>query len=162
MRWPLVAAALAALMVPGCGGPDADPATAPAPADVAGLVELLRAGGLDAVAFDAGSLVLKRDWLQVLVFVEDGGESLQAVFPHTGLAAPLDPRVLAAWNAARRFGRAYEDEEGRPVLASDLLLGRGVGPPAVVAWSRLVVEMAAVFAREVWPVPAPLPDPLDE
>jgi hypothetical protein len=160
---PLLAASVAALLAAhlgGCGGPEAVPGDAPdrAPAEVPALVALLEAEGVEAVAFDAGSLLLKRGWLQVPVFVEDGGASLQAVFPHTGRMAPLDPGRLARWNATRRFGRAYLDEDGRPVLASDLLLGAGVGGAAVVQWSRLVLEMAAVFAREVWPVPVPTPD----
>ncbi len=151
---------LAVGLLTGCGGPAADPAHAPA--DIDGLVSLLVANELDAVPFDAQSLLLKRDWVQVLVFVEDGGESLQAIFPHTGRRAPADPDRVARWNATRRFGRAYVDDDGLPVLASDLLLGDAVGPNTVVDWCRLILDMAAVYAVEVWPVPVPLPDPPNE
>lgn len=150
-----------ALVLAGCGGPAADPAgdATPATGEVGELTRMLVAGGLDAVVFDGESLLLKRGWLQVLVFVEDGGESLQAVFPHTGIPAEADPARVAGWNATRRFGRAYLDDDGRPVLASDLLLGAGVGEAAVLRWARLVLDMAAFFASEVWPVPVPLADP---
>lgn len=151
---------LVLILLGGCGGPAVDPARAPA--DVDGLVTLLVANELDAVAFDAGSLLLKRQWLQVPVFVEDGGASLQAVFPHTGRRGAVDPDAVARWNSTRRFGRAYLDDDGRPVLASDLLLGEDVGPDAVVVWCGLVLDMAEVFAVEVWPVPAPLQDPPNE
>jgi len=161
-RARLAGSVLIVLSLAGCGCPSPAPVTAPA--DVDGLAELLAANALDAVVFDAGSLLLKRDWIQVLVFVEDGGASLQGVFPHTGRQAPLDPSLVARWNATRRFGRAYEDEDGRPVLASDLLLVGGVGPDAVVGWCRLMLDMAATFAAEVWPVPVPVPqsDPANE
>ena len=66
---------------------------------------------------------------------------------------------MAHWNATRRFGRAYVDEDGLPVLASDLLLGDGVAAGAVVDWATLVLDMAALFAQEVWPVPATAPAP---
>ena len=154
------AAVLLGLVLAGCAGTRSE--SVRAPADVVGLVDLLTANDLDAVAFDGVSLLLKRDWLQVLVFVEDDGESLLAVFPHTGRSAPVDPDRVAGWNASRRFARAYIDDDGRPVLASDLLLTDGVAPSVVVDWCRLTLDMAAVFAREVWPVPVPLPDPPNE
>ena len=135
----------------GCGGPN------PAPTDITELTRLLTAADFAAVRFDDRSLVLKRDWLQVMVFSEDGGESLQAIFPHTGVRAEVDPAAVSHWNATRRFGRAYVDEDGLPVLASDLLLGDGVAASAVVDWATLVLDMAAAFAQEVWPVPATAP-----
>ena len=167
-----LAALLLAASLVGCSGPAADPAADPVadpaadptvesaavPTDAEALASALARRGLDAVAMDPGSLILKRDGLQVLVFVEDAGASLQAVFPHTGRLAPLDPDAIATWNATRRFGRAYRDEDGLPVLASDLLLVGGVDLATVADWSRLVLDMAAVFAHEVWPVPVPLPE----
>ena len=160
MRTLGACAVLLTCLVAGCGGPATDPNRAPA--DVDGLVTLLVANDLDAAAFDAHSLLLKRDWLQVLVFVEDDGQSLQAIFPHTGRQAAVDPDRVARWNATRRFGRAYVDDDGLPVLASDLLLGDAVGPNTVVDWCRLILDMAAVYAVEVWPVPVPSPDPPNE
>ena len=132
----------------GCGGPNS------VPTDTTELTHLLTDADLDAVRFDDQSLVLKRDWLQVMIFSEDGGESLQAIFPHTGVRAEVDPAAVIRWNATRRFARAYVDEDGLPVLASDLLLGEGVAAGAVVDWATLVLDMAALFAQEVWPVPA--------
>ena len=139
------------IVVTGCGGPNS------VSTDITELTHLLTDSDLDAVRFDDQSLILKRDWLQVMIFSEDGGESLQAIFPHTGVRAEVDPAAVVRWNATRRFSRAYVDEDGLPVLASDLLLGEGVAAGAVVEWATLVLDMAALFAQEVWPVPAIAP-----
>jgi hypothetical protein len=58
---------------------------------------------------------------------------------------------VARWNESRRYGRAYLDDDGGPTLASDLLLGAGVGSEAVTAWVELVLAMTPVFVAEVWP-----------
>ena len=139
------------LAMTGCGGPNS------ISTDIAELTRVLTDADLDAVRFDDQSLILKRDWLQVMIFSEDGGESLQAIFPHTGVRAEVDPAAVVCWNATRRFARAYVDEDGLPVLASDLLLGEGVAAGAVVKWATLVLDMAELFAQEVWPVPATAP-----
>jgi len=145
----VVAGALA-----GCAGSGGPPAAGSAPLATplatADLAERLAAAGLDAVRLDDVSVVLKGDGVQLLVFVEDGGESLQAVLPYIGRASG-DPTRIAAWNASRRFGRAYLDEDSAPVLASDLLLGPAVGVEAIATWCRLLLPMAVAFRDEVWP-----------
>jgi hypothetical protein len=166
--WQLVAAV--ALAVPvclgACGGPDTDPAaevgTTRAAPDVATLVDGLTAAGVDAVGFDAHTFIVKEGAVQVPVFLEDGGASLQAIFPHTGVPGRASSAAIQRWNATRRFGRAYRDDEGLPVLASDLLLGPDVGPQAVATWSRLLLDMATLFRDEVWPSPLPGGDPVNE
>ncbi len=160
----LVGLGLLLALVTGCGGPDAAPATDPAlaPTDTESLTTLLAGAGFDVVRFDDHSLAIKRQWLKVLIFVEDGGESLQAVFPHIGRQGVASPTSITDWNASRRFGRAYLDDDGRPTLASDLLLGDGVGSAAVVTWCTLLLDMAEAFAVEVWPVSAPLSEPVNE
>jgi len=149
------------LVLAGCG-------SAPAPstgdltvADSAQLAAIFSAADLDVTVFDDGSVVLKEYPLQVLVFIEDEGESLQAVFPFVGVGLG-DPAKVDRWNGERRFGRAYIDEDGDPLLASDLLLGEGVREEAVVAWGKLVLSMLPVFRDEVWPRQTPAAEPLNE
>ena len=73
------------LLLAGCtGGPPAISPNDPPPHDIPGLVSLLAAAGLDPVAMDDISLVLRDGSLMVLVFLEDDGESLQAVLPYRG------------------------------------------------------------------------------
>lgn len=139
----------------------APPASLALPATAGGLAELFAADGLSAVRLDAGSVVLRQDDLQVLVFLEDEGASLQAVLPYLGRHA-ADRRALDRWNATRRFGRAYLDHEGGPILASDLLLAADTPAELVQSWGRLFLAMAAAFRAEVWPDFAPPPQPADE
>ncbi|HOX24577.1 MAG TPA: YbjN domain-containing protein [Candidatus Krumholzibacteria bacterium] len=156
--WRLGATVAGVLALGACAGsrpgsPDAGTALA-LPLSTADLAEVLVAGRLTALRFDDASVMLKQDGLQILIFVEDAGESLQAVLPYTGRGAG-DPERVAAWNAGRRFGRAYIDEDGAPVLASDLMLGPGTSADAVRSWCRVVIALAGAFRDEVWPAPAP-------
>jgi hypothetical protein len=146
------------VLLVGCtgGGPppvlEATTSSDPVPA----LAAAFTAGGLQTRPFDDTSLIISRDHLNVVVFVEDDGESLQAVLPCTrsGLG---DGASVARWNAHRRFGRAYLDEDGRPTLASDLLVTPGLTPADVAAWGSLVLDMAWAFVNEVWPEPQGAP-----
>jgi hypothetical protein len=140
----------------------ADPHAAP-PADVDGLRGLLAGAGLAVAPMDSLSLVLKdtTTGVQMIVFVEDAGASLQAVLPYPGRrTVPL--ATLQQWNATRRFGRAYADRRGAPVLATDLALGPGVGQAAVVAWAELALALGDRFRQEAWPRPGPPPEPARE
>lgn len=180
----LVLALAGMLIACGCGGsrgaraPHTEPAPAPAPAPAsetrpadAAVVDLpvtadtvallLSAADLVAVRLDAGSVVLRGDGEQVLVFLEDDGTTLQAVFPFTSLGRG-DPRLIARWNATRRFGRAYLDHEDAPILASDLLLAPGAAAASVQTWGRLFLAMAAAFRAEVWPGAEPPIGPSNE
>jgi len=131
------------------------------PHDVPGLVALLTGAELTATPLDSTSFVLTDGVMQVIVFVEDGGRSLQAVLPYRGPEA-ADPSRLASWNATRRFSRAYADERGAAVLASDLALGPGTGPAAVTDWAALVLALANRFRVEVWPPAGPPREPISE
>ncbi len=168
------AALLGLLLAGGCASgpaPAASSATAssataphaPPPADAAGLRALLADAGLQTAPLDSFSFILEDPdaGVQLVVFREDQGASLQAVmaYPAEGHAAP---GALQRWNATRRFGRAYVDTRGAPVLASDLALGPGIGRKAVVAWAELVLALAERFQREVWPAAGPPADPLRE
>jgi len=103
----LLATVAVFLLCGGCGGTRQP--TPVAPSDVPGLVALYETAGLEAAPMDDHSLVISREGLNVLVFLEDDGASLQAVLPCTR-AGRGDPAEVNAWNASRRYGRAYLDE----------------------------------------------------
>ena len=128
--------------------------TAPPPDDPAGFIDLLAGDGRRTAALDDVSFILARDEVQLVVFVEDQGGSLQAVLPYLGAPFPASRDDIERWNATRRFGRAFRDEDGRPTLACDLVLGPGVGQEAVIAWADLALALAAAFRDEMWPTPA--------
>jgi hypothetical protein len=151
--------AVSAWAAAGCGAPAtsgaADPAvSAPPPADPAGYIDLLAGDGRRTAPLDDVSFILARDHVQMVVFVEDDGGSLQAMLPYLGPPFPVSGDDLERWNATRRFGRAFRDEDGRPVLACDLVLGSGVGRDAVIGWADLALALAAAFRDEMWPTPA--------
>lgn len=129
--------------------------------DTQALATVFASEAIDAAPMDAGSLVITRDGLNVLVFVEDEGQSLQAVLPCTrrGLG---DVGAVARWNATRRFGRAYIDEDGRPVLAADLVVDPAVSDAVIAAWGGLVLDMSWAFVDEVWPLPEQPHNPVNE
>lgn len=158
MRRPLLLAAPLLFLLAGCAcrGPAPLLKVTTGPDPIPALAEALADGGLQTRAFDDDSLIISRDHLNVVVFVEDQGESLQAVLPCTR-AGEADAGRVARWNATRRFGRAYLDEDGRPTLASDLLVTSGLGARDVVAWGRLTLDMAWAFVDEVWPRPQGAP-----
>jgi hypothetical protein len=134
--------------------PPERPAVLDLPLTAETVADLLAADGHHAVRMDAGSVVLRGGDLQLLVFLEDEGTSLQGVLPYIGLGVG-DPQRIEQWNATRRFGRAYLDHEEGPILACDLLLEPGVPASIVQTWARLLLAMAAVFSDEVWPPGGP-------
>lgn len=115
------------------------------------LTGVLSRGGLSARTFDATSLIVTDGPVGVVIFVEDAGASLQGVMACPGCTGSIAPGFLQEWNSSRRFGRAYRDEDGLPVLAADLPLDPTISEHTVVEWARLLLAMGAAFQAEVWP-----------
>ncbi len=125
-----------------------------APSAVEELAGVFAAVGLATHVIDDTSLVLAREVHtdhNVIVFIENGGQSLQAVLACPWRTAAVDMRRIARWNATRRFGRAYLDEDRKPVLAADLALDPTVTRATVQAWGQLVLDLADQFVLDVWP-----------
>jgi len=161
MRRPAPTLVLLALMlVLGCGGrrPADVRLLAPVPLTVPQLDALFASAGFTTRVFDPRSLALSTpEGYHVIVFLEDDGASLQALFPCVRRGTMPDGAV-AAWNVNRRFSRAYLDEDGRPVMAADLVLDDATTGGQITAWGELLLALADVFMAEVWP---PLPDAMD-
>ncbi|MBD3221680.1 hypothetical protein GF314_10600 [bacterium] len=149
---PVVALAAALVVTAGCAGRAPEPTTHTVGerTDVARLVAVFADAGLETRAFDATSLIIAEDGVQVVVFLEDGGRSLQGVMACPTCAEPARPEHVARWNRTRRFGRAYVDADGLPVLAGDLALDRTTTDHTVAAWGRLMLAMGRAFRDEVW------------
>ncbi len=159
---------LAALMlltgVMGCtaSGPRPLAPLTPGPTAIHDLAAVFAEAGLTVRVFDDTSLILSREGFNVVVFVENAGGSLQAVFSCVWRGSGDFQARVATWNSTRRFSRAYLDADGRPVLASDLALDGTVSRHSVAEWGRLLLDMAEVFVVEVWPSGPSTSEPINE
>jgi len=127
------------------------------------LAAIYEAAGLASRVFDEHSLVLSTaEGHNVVIFLEDDGGSLQAVFPCVRGGLVVDASAVSNWNATRRFSRAYLGEDGLPVMAADLVLDVTTSRKTLVEWGELLLALAEVFEDEVWP-PVPMqPFPANE
>jgi len=57
--------------------------------------------------------------------------------------------MVNAWNRASRFGRAYVDEAGDPVIELDLLVAGGITTSTIQAYLEVFVEAAATLGNAV-------------
>ncbi len=57
----------------------------------------------------------------------------------------LEPSLVNKWNATRRFTKAFLDEEGDPMLSSDLTIKGGVTPETVREWTRSFASSAKEY-----------------
>lgn len=148
------------LLLGGCAGTRTETAgteIASAPATIEELADIFAAADISTRVFDPRSLLIWRDHEEVVVFVEDDGASLQAVYPGQTRPGAVDRERIDRWNATRRFGRAYVDEDGQPTLACDLWLEPVATREAIAQWGAMVLTMAAAFRDEVWPAPGVQP-----
>jgi hypothetical protein len=149
-------AVVLALLLAGCAGrarsPVLDVQTGPGAADR--LAAAFTAAGFYTHVLDETSLVLARiekTEVNVVVFVEDDGASLQALLTCPWRTQPGDPERVAAWNASHRFSHAFLDEERQPTLGADFALHGTTTAAAVGAWGKMVLDLADAFVAEVWP-----------
>lgn len=147
---------LSAVIAAGCSGPrpggirllEVGPPT------VEELDSIFVSAGFTTRIFDQRSLALSTpEGYHVIVFLEDEGASLQALFPCVRPGS-VPVGAVAGWNATRRFSRAYLDADGRPVMAADMVLDEATTRGQIAAWGEMLLALADVFMAEVWP---PLP-----
>jgi hypothetical protein len=70
---------------------------------------------------------------------------------YAGFAMQQKPELplINGWNKTKRFGRAYIDDEGDPVLESDLDLEGGVSAGAVAEFLRAFTVLSTAFAEHI-------------
>lgn len=69
--------------------------------------------------------------LKVQLFPQGTSAQLFAGFSSS---RALSPVIINEWNRTKRFSRAYIDQEGDPILESDIDLEGGVTEAAIVTW----------------------------
>ncbi len=99
------------------------------------------------VAGDDSVIHVKMNGNSVLLVLGDSGTTLQACAAFGGTAANW--RNINLWNKSKRFSRAYLDDEGDPVLESDINLEGGVTERAIAKFLKVYSISMAAFEQEV-------------
>lgn len=92
------------------------------------LEAMLDAGGIVARrehAEEAEFLKFNLGSFKVLLLPYGEGPDYPSIQLHAGFSAAADPDAVNAWNRDNRFGRAFLDTEGDPILQYDLDLEGG-------------------------------------
>jgi len=87
------------------------------------LLKVMQEGGYSVVLNERKNLSWQIDGKRAVIFVNDGGKSLQFYAGFTGI---VDLQVLNEWNKSKRYSRSYLDSAGDPSLELDLDLDGGV------------------------------------
>ena len=99
------------------------------------MESILKSMGLDYEAKNDHSWRIDLDGKKVLLLMANDNTDAQL---YIGFG---DTQVKASqmneWNKEHRFGRAYADDDGNPVLESDLDFAGGVTDDIIVAWIKL-------------------------
>jgi len=87
----------------------------------------------------------------VLIFNQCEEGICQNLQLYAGFAMQQKPALEAVntWNRTKRFGRAYIDDEGDPVLEGDLDLEGGISAGAIAEFLRTFAELVPAFAEHV-------------
>ena len=59
----------------------------------------------------------------------------------------VKPSQMNTWNSEHRFGRAYADDDGNPVLESDLDFAGGVTDQTIEAWIKLYAAQVKSYVK---------------
>ncbi len=93
-------------------------------------------------------VIVNMQGYRVLILVgSDAGRSLMARFAVTGTGATL--QTVNDWNRTKRYSRAYLDDEGDPILESDLDLEGGVDRKRVEDFFRTFNGTLTLFLRDL-------------
>ena len=102
------------------------------------VVSILREAGIPASG-SGRSLTVALGGQRATLVCEAGDLRLLATFGSAELGK------VNEWNRTHRFSRAFVDESGKAVLASDLDMGGGVTKDAIAGFARRFGESAAEF-----------------
>lgn len=113
------------------------------------LVELLKdAGFTDAATDEDDDVIVSMQGYRVLFFVGTyEGKTLSARFALAGTQATAD--TVNTFDSEKRYGRAFLDADGDPVLESDLDLAGGVTEARVRDYIKTYNELMVHFLRAV-------------
>lgn len=81
-------------------------------------------------------LILAKDHTDAQLYVGFGGRQVST-------------EKVNEWNARHRFGRAYRDKDGEPVLESDIDFTGGVTEANIKAWIKLFRDLMGAYSKFV-------------
>ena len=113
------------------------------------VVELLGQAGFTGAEIDADQDVLvNMQGYRVLILVGSyQGKNLSMKFALAGTQA--NHQTVNQFDLEKRFGRAYLDSDGDPVLESDLVLEGGVTEARVLDYFRTFNQLMVHFLRAI-------------
>jgi hypothetical protein len=147
MRTLLLVAA--ALMVMGCVTAQADDDDIIETITAAQVQEVLQGLGFTGIEIDEdGDVIVKMLGYNVLILVGSyENTSMQMNFAVSGTDANL--RMVNEWNRAKRYSTASIDDDGDPVLESDLDLAGGVTKARVEDFFLTYYMLLEAFLEEL-------------
>lgn len=99
------------------------------------MESVLRGMDVEFTTRNETSWRLKLEGATVVLFMGKNNEDAQLYISFSDVT--VTPKQMNEWNANHRFGRAYADEDGNPVLESDLDFAGGVTDGTLKAWVDL-------------------------
>ena len=105
------------------------------------LTGLLRDKGLEGTVNEKGNVIVQNNGSKIVFFIS--GQTMQAYFGLRGTSATIT--TVNEWNKSKRFGRAYIDSDGDPVVELDYDLEGGVTDDSVKVWFDTVTAIVRSF-----------------
>ena len=99
-------------------------------------------GEAEFLKFNLGSF-------RVLLLPYGEGPDYPSIQLHAGFKAEADPDAINAWNRDNRFGRAYLDNDGDPILQYDLDLEGGATERTIQEAIRTFRALLEDFSESV-------------
>ena len=105
------------------------------------LTGLLRDKGLEGTVNEKGNVIVQNNGSKIVFFISN--QTMQAYFGLRGTSATIT--TVNEWNKSKRFGRAYIDSDGDPVVELDYDLEGGVTDDSVKVWFDTVTAIVKSF-----------------
>ena len=96
---------------------------------------ILKGMGFETTLVKAGSFRFELNGYKVLMLLGNDNTDAQLYIGFGDMK--VSPSKMNEWNKGKRFCRAYMDDDGNPVLESDLDFTGGVTEDAIKAWIKL-------------------------
>ena len=95
--------------------------------------QILKKSGFSLDDKDDDSLTILQEGRKILLFQMRDGD-FQLYYGASGIK--LTPEQINEWNRTKRLSRAYIDQEGNPVLESDLITDGGITEQNLIAFVK--------------------------
>lgn len=116
--------------------------------DAPDLLKIVTDMGYESASIDDdGDIIVEMHDYKVLVMLRPDPSNIMILFSVRGTDADL--LDVNAWNSERRFSMAYIDDDGDPVLQSDLDLSGGISYEAVREFVRTYDTSLGEFLQAI-------------